>query len=194
MRIRPVTLLSLLLIASACSAPTVRAQRVAGTPGASDAKRAAQALAAEVEGPPRTVPELPLSRFPDGTTMHLSEARGSVVLLDVWATWCGPCVEALPAYDALAKRYAGQGLVVYALSLDEDPRQVAKFVADTGIGLPILLDDQDHGVSRALKVRGVPTTYLIDREGTIRSIHDGYEPENLPALVAQIEQLLAERP
>lgn len=186
--------LSLALLLSACTTPARPSARAPKVPGASDAKQAAMALAAETEndGPPRFVPDLAVTRFPEGTTMVLSEVRGSVVLLDVWATWCAPCVEALPAYDALAKRFAKQGLLVYALSLDEDPRQVAKFVADTGVKLPILIDDQDQQMSRALKVRGVPTTYLIDRDGTIRAVHGGFDPETLPDLAKQIEQLLAE--
>lgn len=191
------TLLSLALLLTACGAPpraATRTHAAAEAPRPAQARAAAQALADEAAGPPVTAPDHPLSRFPDGTTMRLSEARGSVVMLDVWATWCGPCVESLPAYDAIAKRYAPQGLKVFAVSLDEDPRQVAKFVEDTGIGLTILLDDQDQQVSRALRVRGVPTTYLIDRKGTIRAVHAGYEPADLPALTAQLEQLLAEAP
>jgi thiol-disulfide isomerase/thioredoxin len=137
---------------------------------------------------------LELLRFPGGEKVPLATFRGQVVLLDLWATWCAPCVEALPAYRELEQRYADQGLVFLALSLDEDPRQVQRFLEEQQLTLNhLFLDGPDQPVASALKLRGLPTTYLLDRQGRLRHVHEGFLPEELPELVSVLEALLSEQ-
>lgn len=152
--------------------------------------RAAAATAQALTAEPLT---LQLSRFPDGSVHELASDRGKVVLLDVWATWCEPCVESLPFYESLAATYRERGLEVYALSLDEDPRQVAQFLEQQGLSIQVFLDGPEQRAAQALRVNGVPTSYLIDRQGRIRYVHEGWEPELNARYVAQVEALLAEK-
>jgi thiol-disulfide isomerase/thioredoxin len=133
-----------------------------------------------------------LPTFPDGKVHDLQSDLGQVVLVDVWATWCEPCRDALPLYAELAKSYGPRGFRVYTINVDEDSKQVEAFVKETGLSLPILLDPNARVAERVFRVRLMPTTYLLDRKGTVRFTHEGFSEEFLPKYRAEIEQLLAE--
>lgn len=134
-----------------------------------------------------------VKRYPGGEPYAIADDRGSVVLLDVWATWCEPCRDALPVYEQLAKHYAARGLKVYALNVDEDTRAIPQFLADTKVtSLPVLLDANAEVADKVLKVRAMPTTVLIDRKGSVRYVHEGFSEEFLAKYQAEIEELLAE--
>lgn len=133
-----------------------------------------------------------LKRYPDGSPYRLSSDRGSVVLLDVWATWCEPCRDALPMYVDLVKEFGPRGFKVYAINVDADSRQIAGFLADTRVNLPILLDPEARFAESELRVKMMPTSFLIDRRGVVRSVEEGFAEEFLARYVATIEQLLKE--
>ncbi|HYO57298.1 TlpA disulfide reductase family protein [Archangium sp.] len=133
-----------------------------------------------------------VKRYPGGEPHAIASDRGNVVLLDVWATWCEPCRDALPMYEGLAKRYAARGLKVYALNVDEDPRAIPPFLQETKVTLPVLLDANAEVSEKVLRVRGMPTTVLIDRQGRVRYVHEGFDEEYLAKYQAEIEELLAE--
>jgi thiol-disulfide isomerase/thioredoxin len=133
-----------------------------------------------------------VKRYPGGEPHAIASDRGHVVLLDVWATWCEPCRDALPVFDTLAKRYAERGLKVYALNVDEDTRAIPPFLADTKVSLPVLLDANAEVAERVLRVRTMPTTVLIDRQGRVRYTHEGFDEERLAKYQGEIEELLAE--
>lgn len=132
------------------------------------------AYAAVVEGEP--APALTLDRL-DGGTASLSDYRGRVVLLNIWATWCGPCVREMPAIQAAYERYRDQGFEVLAVAVDQNPGSprpdggvdgpVSDFVDRFGLTFPVLLDPTG-GTERLYGVDGLPTTFLIDREGKVR--------------------------
>lgn len=102
----------------------------------------------------------------DGATETLRAFRGKVVLVNFWATWCGPCIEELPSLVRLQARLGGPGFTVLALSEDlKGWKVIAPFLDRHAIsGLPVLHDPQG-AASRALKVAGLPTTVLFDRDG-----------------------------
>ena len=102
----------------------------------------------------------------DGTPRSLADYAGRAVVLNLWATWCVPCVREMPSLDDLAKTVAGDGIVVLPVSSDHGGAAVVqRFYADHGIGqLPILLDPMS-AMAHALNVRGIPTTLLIDPQG-----------------------------
>ena len=133
-----------------------------------------------------------VKRYPGGEPHDIAGDRGSVVLLDVWATWCEPCRDALPMYQDLAKHYRAQGLRVYALNVDEDSRAIAPFLAQTKVDLPVLVDANAEVAEKVLRVRGMPTTVLLDRQGRIRYVHEGFGEEYLARYQSEIEELLAE--
>ncbi len=118
---------------------------------------------------------------------------GNVILLDVWATWCEPCRDALPMWQDVAKEYGARGLKVYALSVDEDPAMVQRFIDETKLTLPVLMDENGRIAESVLEVKVMPTSFLIDRKGRIRFVNEGFAEEHLMRYQKQIEQLLAEK-
>jgi thiol-disulfide isomerase/thioredoxin len=134
-----------------------------------------------------------VKRYPDGAAYDVASDRGSVVLLDVWATWCEPCRDALPIYEQLAKEYGKRGLKVYALNVDEDPRAIPAFLQEAKVNLPILVDTNAEVAEKTLGVKMMPTTFIVDRRGVARFVHEGFAEEFLQKYQTEIEQLLAER-
>ncbi len=134
-----------------------------------------------------------VKRYPDGAVYNPASDRGSVVLLDVWATWCEPCRDALPLYEQLAKEYGKRGLKVYALNVDEDPRAIPAFLQEMKVSLPILVDTNAQVAEKTLGVKMMPTTFIVDRQGVVRFAHEGFAEEFLQKYQTEIEQLLAER-
>jgi thiol-disulfide isomerase/thioredoxin len=129
---------------------------------------------AQAQQPPpafsmRTTPQpLPEIRFQNGHSeaMSLADFKGSVVLLNIWATWCAPCRREMPTLDRLQATLGGPDFQVVALSIDRQGLPVVQeFYDELGLGtLPIYVD-QSGKAQRALSVLGVPTTLLLDREG-----------------------------
>jgi thiol-disulfide isomerase/thioredoxin len=136
--------------------------------------------------------ELRLPRYPDGLVHDLAQDRGNVVLLDVWATWCDPCREALPGYQKLVDTYGSQGLRVYAMNVDEDASQVDRFVQSTGLRLAVLLDTGALAAEQHLGIERLPTTLILDKRGIVRSIHRGFGDGSLARYRREIESLLNE--
>lgn len=127
----------------------------------------------------------------DGAPVSLSDYRESVVMLNVWATWCKPCREEIPALDSLYREYSSRGLVVTGVSIDvmDDTARIAGFARELGASYPLWLDPDDR-VSGTFLAIGVPSTYLIDREGVLRWRHMGPVRANDPALRALLDSLL----
>ncbi len=118
-------------------------------------------------GPGDPAPEF-AARTLDGGTLALSELRGEVVLLNIWATWCPPCREEMPALEALHRELAPRGLRVVGVSIDRagaEP-QIRRFAEDLGITFD-LLHDPEQQAPRTFRTIGVPETLLIDREGRL---------------------------
>jgi peroxiredoxin len=114
---------------------------------------------AEVEKADFTLSDL------NGKSWTLSALRGKVVLVNFWATWCPPCRKEMPDLDALAHRFAGQGLVVLSLS-DEDREKVAGYVSSHHLDYPILLDT-GGAAAKSFHVEGIPKTFIFDRSGKL---------------------------
>jgi thiol-disulfide isomerase/thioredoxin len=102
-----------------------------------------------------------------GGTFDLSQQRGSVVLLNFWATWCEPCKAEMPALQRLAQDLASQPFRLYTVNLQEDAPPIQAFMDSLGLRVPVLLD-QDGDVTRSYGARALPATYLIDRNGVVR--------------------------
>ena len=158
-----------------------------GLPGAGNP--ADGELALSVFDPPHPIAPI---RFADATgRMHgLPEFRGRVVLLDIWATWCVPCRREMPALDRLAGRLAGTGFLVLPVSIDRDGSTVAPFYRALGIErLGVWLDPLGRGTS-PLAVPGLPTAFLIDREGRMAARKMGAAQWDDPAMIALIRRWL----
>lgn len=136
-----------------------------------------------------------LPRYPDKQSFSLASERGHVVMLDVWATWCEPCRDSLPQYQAMASRFSARGLRLYTLNVDGDaavPAEIPKFITETKLALPILLDTDAKLAEELLKVKVMPTALLIDRHGRVRYVHEGFEANSLREVEGHLEFLLAE--
>lgn len=130
----------------------------------------------------------------DGAQVTLAAQRGQVVLLNIWASWCGPCQAEMPAIQRLYAAEAGRGLQILAVnSTVQDSAEAARaFAADNGLTFPILLD-ADGAVTRAYRVQALPSTFVIDRAGVVRRVLYG-GPLSEATLRAELEPLLAETP
>ena len=127
-----------------------------------------------------------------GAVLDLAELRArGPVLLDFWATWCKPCLAALPELDALHRRYAPRGLTVIGISVD-GPRNFPKvrpFAHRYGLGFPIVLDE-DGSLQQRFQARAVPTSVLISAEGRMVRVTQGWRPGETADLEAAIQALL----
>ncbi len=137
-----------------------------------------------------TAPDFAL-RSVTGSNHRLSEHRGEVVAVLFWASWCGDCRRELERLERLRATYAPAGLVVLAVSLDDDPARAAALAEATGIAYPVLLD-KDKRVSRAYQADRLPLILLIDRNGVIRARHDALDEREERGLLVQLRDLIDE--
>ncbi len=127
----------------------------------------------------------------DGPALRLAEQRGQVVLVNFWASWCAPCKVEMPHLNALADKYRGSGVLLVGINVDDDPKKAAAEAHKLGINFPVLLDTAKT-VSRAYKLDAMPTTVLVDRDGQLRHVHQGYRPGYEQTYDAQIRALVKE--
>lgn len=125
----------------------------------------------------------------DGKQHNLADYRGNVVVLNFWATWCGPCVKEMPAFEKLAKRLSGERFALLTVNFGEEASRVEPFLKKIGVDVPVLLDP-DMGTSKAWVKSGLPTTYVIDPEQNIRYQVLGILEWDSPKVVAKIRDLL----
>jgi len=131
----------------------------------------------------------------DGTLIALADLKGQVVLVNIWATWCKPCRQEIPALETLHQRHRAAGLVIAGVSIDvdDDRKKIAEFASALGASYPIWYDPDDR-VSTTFLALGVPASYLIGRDGVLRWRHVGPVTAEDGALNAALEAALAERP
>lgn len=137
------------------------------------------------------LPELELATV-DGGRFNTKDARGKVLLIDFWATWCKPCLWSFPRYAELQLAHGQSGLAIVAIAEDEAPEPVIAFANDNHIAITLALDPRRQAARPPLSVSTLPTVLLVDRAGAIRYRHEGYEPASFDALVSELESLLDE--
>jgi cytochrome c biogenesis protein CcmG/thiol:disulfide interchange protein DsbE len=140
--------------------------------------------------PPKQAPNIALQTT-GGATIQLSAYKGKVVLVDFWASWCRPCKTSFPALDSLYREYQPRGFEVLAINLDERRRDADTFLSDRPHRLTVLFDP-DGASPVAFGVKGLPSSFLIDRAGKIRFIHMGYSGNVDESYRHELAQLLAE--
>ena len=162
-----------------------------GTLGAGLPQRPARAqpIGTLREEGPKPLPDFALTD-PEGVRREIGHFRGKGVVLNLWATWCPPCVEEMPALDRLAALLAGDGILVIPASSDRGGKaQVEPFYAKTGIRhLGVWLDPRS-AATRILGARGLPTTLLIDRQGQERARLEGAADWDAAAMEAAVRRL-----
>jgi thiol-disulfide isomerase/thioredoxin len=136
--------------------------------------------------------------FPDltgyGLEGTLPNRTGQVVLVDFWATWCTPCKASFPAYSELQRELAGRGFVLLAVSVDKTRPPCDEFLQRLAPAFPTVRDGTQKLVAE-VRVPAMPTSYLIDRKGILRSVHTGFHgAETVRRLREEIICLLEEKP
>lgn len=121
--------------------------------------------------------------------IRLSDYRGKVVLLDFWASWCGPCRESFPWMNTMRERYEKQGLTIVAVNLDKDRGLADRFVDETQATFALAFDPSGK-TAEDYDVEVMPSSYLIDRDGNVVSRHRGFHRGDTSDMEAAIQELL----
>jgi len=153
----------------------------------SDAKRVPELFGHAMQG--RVAPRFRAAKLGGGEVALADHREADVVLLDFWATWCGPCVRSLPKLAEIAERYDGRSVRVYAINVGEDAATIEAFLKKHGLTLPVLLDAESK-IARAYNVNAIPQTVLIDRAGVVRKVFVGASADLHTKLIAEIDALL----
>jgi thiol-disulfide isomerase/thioredoxin len=123
--------------------------------------------------------------------VRLQEQVGNVVLINFWASWCGPCREELPLLEALQQDYADLGFTILAVNVDKDPAKADVLLNDIAVSFPVLFDN-DAVVSKLYDVSAMPTTVIVDRDGKQRLLHKGYKSGDVAKYEQVVKSLLRE--
>jgi cytochrome c biogenesis protein CcmG, thiol:disulfide interchange protein DsbE len=137
----------------------------------------------------KQAPETRISPLKPGSDITLSDLKGKVVLLDFWATWCGPCRKLMPFLAAMQEKYGAKGLVVVGISL-EDRETVQAFRAQSHLNYDFFLD-LTHDASLTWKADALPTTALVGRDGKVISYDHGFSEDSLKKMESDISDALA---
>ena len=143
--------------------------------------------AASISGP---APNFTLKSL-DGKNIKLSELTGNVVLINFWASWCGPCLQEMTLLNAIHQKYEPLGFTVLGVNVEENSANAKAFLAERGVDFPILLDSINQ-VSKLYDVVAMPTTVVVDRDGNMRFLHRGYKAGDEKEYRKMVKKLVRE--
>jgi len=126
-----------------------------------------------------------------GAPVSLSQYKGQVVMINFWATWCGPCRQEMPLLEQLHKKYKPMGFTMIGVNVEPDSTLASGWLKSTPVTFPILFDTQSE-VSKLYSVAGMPSTVIVDRKGNLRWLHRGYKPGDENKYLDQIRALVRE--
>lgn len=160
--------------------PWLRASALAATLAVSSLVGASASIA-----PPFMLP----SRA--GDNVSLDKLKGQVVMINFWASWCGPCRTEMPLLEQMYKRYSPLGFTLLGVNVEADTKDAEKWLAATPVTFPVLFDKESK-VSKMYDVSAMPSTVFIDRKGNMRYLHRGYKNGDESEYLNQIRALLKE--
>lgn len=126
-----------------------------------------------------------------GKPVSLSQFKGDVVMVNFWATWCGPCQQEMPLLDQMYRKYKPAGFTLLGINVDKDAPAVKALLERKPVSFTVLMDPTST-VSRSYHVADMPSTVIIDRKGVIRYVHRGYRPGDENEYQDRIRQLIRE--
>ena len=126
-----------------------------------------------------------------GDNLRLEEYRGQVVLINFWASWCGPCRQEMPILDRLHQRYEDTGFAVLGVNVEGEVAPAQKIVDKTNVTFPVLIDEGQI-VSQLYDLEAMPSTVVVDRDGRVRYVHRGYKPGDEAKYVEVVKALIRE--
>jgi thiol-disulfide isomerase/thioredoxin len=138
----------------------------------------------------KAAPALELDLLEGGTFSLASHQGKQVVILDFWATWCGPCVAAMPLVAEVAEAYKDKGVVVYAVNQQEEPEDIKAFFEDKEFKATVALDAAGDAATK-FGVEGIPMLVMVGLDGTVQAVHVGFDPDLKKVLSKDLDKLLA---
>jgi thiol-disulfide isomerase/thioredoxin len=126
-----------------------------------------------------------------GGEVSLAALKGKVVMINFWASWCGPCRQEMPLLDQMHKRYSSLGFTLIGVNVEANTKDAERWLKDTPVSFPVLFD-RDSKVSKLYDVSAMPSTVFIDRKGNLRYLHRGYKAGDESEYLNQIRALLKE--
>jgi thiol-disulfide isomerase/thioredoxin len=123
---------------------------------------------------PAPAPEFTLPTRAGGQ-LSLDALKGQVVMINFWASWCGPCRQEFPLLEQMQQKYEPLGFTILGVNVEQDSADAERWLADTNVSFPILFDRESR-VSSLYEVHAMPSTVFIDRSGQVRYLHQGYKP------------------
>jgi peroxiredoxin len=127
----------------------------------------------------------------DGSNLRLEEYRGQVVLINFWASWCGPCRQEMPLLDRLHQRYEDTGFAVLGVNVEGEEAPARELIDRIPVTFPVLID-KGQQVSELYDLEAMPSTVVVDRDGVVRYIHRGYKPGDEAKYVEVVKELIRE--
>ena len=146
------------------------------------------ALAADPTGAP--APQFTLTAR-SGANVSLAQYKGQVVMLNFWASWCGPCRQEMPLLESIYKQYHRMGFTLIGVNVEPDSNAANQWLKETPVSFPILYDKESK-VSQMYDVAGMPSTVIIDRAGKVRVLHRGYKPGDENGYLDSVRTLVRE--
>lgn len=137
-----------------------------------------------------TAPDFTLESLA-GEHVRLEELRGQVVLINFWASWCGPCRQEMPVLDRLHQRYQSTGFTVLGINVEGEVAPAKSIVDKTAVTFPVLID-AGQSVSKLYDLKAMPSTVVVDRDGKVRFVHRGYKPGDEEKYVEVVKSLILE--
>jgi thiol-disulfide isomerase/thioredoxin len=126
-----------------------------------------------------------------GDIVALDKLKGQVVMINFWASWCGPCRTEMPLLDQMYKRYSSLGFTLIGVNVEADTKDAEKLLASTPVTFPVVFD-RESKVSKMYDVNAMPSSVFIDRKGNVRYLHRGYKNGDESEYLNQIRALLKE--
>lgn len=126
-----------------------------------------------------------------GDAVSLAKLKGQVVMLNFWASWCGPCRTEMPLLDQIYKKYGAAGFTLLGVNVDTDSTDAQKFLSQVPVSFPVLFD-KENKVSKLYDVAAMPSTVFIDRQGNVRALHRGYKAGDESEYLNEIRALIRE--
>jgi peroxiredoxin len=137
-------------------------------------------------------PDISLPLLDQQIELDLKQLRGKVVYLDFWASWCGSCRVSLPLLSELRSDLSKNGFEVVGVNVDAQPKDGIKFLEKFPVSFPVLSDPKGE-TPELYRLKGMPTSYLIDKEGVIRHVHVGFKKGDMVKIKKQVLALLSEK-
>lgn len=126
-----------------------------------------------------------------GKTLALAQLRGQVVMLNFWASWCGPCKQEMPLLEGIHKKFNKMGFTLLGVNVEPDTKDAEGVLKTIPVSFPVLFD-RENRVSKLYNVNGMPSSVIIDRKGNVRYVHRGYKPGDENTYLDHIKTLIKE--